>query len=509
MNRWSWLALAALSAAASSPVAAAEDKRLVIFHTNDVHGWVHSKPATWYLANPQRQIGGFAAAANVIKREKGPKLLLDGGDWFQGTPEAAFSSGTVVVESFNALGYDAVVIGNHDFDFGMPQLEALARALRMPVLGSNIYRESDRKRPAYVTPYFIRAVAGVKVGIFGLLTRNMRDLAFEESYAGLTFRREVDEARDMVRALRAEGAQVIVAVTHVGFAEPGMTPFEDDKFLAGEAPGIDVIVGGHTHSRVKTSVHDPRNGTLVTQTGSYLSQLGRIELRLDPSSGKVIGSSSSLVELWIDETGEDPEIKALLAPYQEEADRRLNVVIATATHTLTRSRTGEAPIGGWFTDCLRDWGGTDIALQNHGGIRADLPAGPVTLRRIFEIMPFDNRVATLTLTGVQLRDTLERGVSGAAGMLQVSGVSVSYDPSGDSGRRISEVRVGGRTLRADDRYTVTTSDFLVKRGDGYATLGQGEGTIFSTTLMRDVLTTCAQKSGVIKPPSGGRMRPEN
>lgn len=493
-------------AASAAPSATA---KIAIYHTNDVHGWVGPKEAPWYPSNPKRLIGGAAAAAAALKRERLPKLLLDGGDWFQGTPESAFSGGSVMVDVFNALGYDAVVLGNHDFDYGLPQLEKLARALKMPVLGANVYREGGGGRPDFVAPRVIREVAGVKIGLFGLLTRNMRELAFEEHYAGLTFRREVDEARDQVRALKAEGAQVIVALTHVGIVEPGMQPFEDDKFLAGEVPGIDVIVGGHTHTRLKVAVRDPRNGTLITQTGSYLSQIGRIELEVDPETGKVVSSTSSLVELWLDEVGEDAGLERIVAPFREEADRRMSVVLATATKTLTRSRMGEAAIGGWFADCLRGWTGTDVAVQNHGGIRSDLPAGPVTLRRIFEIMPFDNRVATMSLSGAQLRDTLERGVSGSAGMLQVSGVFVRYKPDAAPGRRISEIRVGGRPLEPEGRYTVTAADFLVKRGDGFATLGQGEGTSFSGTLIRDVLATCARNAGVIDPPSPGRIVAEN
>jgi 5'-nucleotidase / UDP-sugar diphosphatase len=493
----------------AAPVAAADTARLAIYHTNDVHGWIHPKAATWHAPNPKRLIGGFPAAANVLKRERLPRLLLDGGDWFQGTPEAAFSNGKAAIDGFNALRYDAVVIGNHDFDYGQAQLEKLVEDMEMPVLGSNIYRERDGRRPAYITPHLIKEVAGIKIGIFGLTTRNMKDLSFEENYAGLTFRREADEAREMVRKLRAKGAKLIIAVTHVGFIETGMAAFEDDKFIAGEVPGIDVIVGGHTHTRLKAAVREPRHGTIIGQTGSYLSQLGRIELEVERKTGKIVDFSSGLIDLWVDEVGEDERVKKLLTPYKEEADRQLSVVIATATATLTRNRNGEATIGAWFTDCVRDWSGTDVAVQNHGGIRADLPAGPVSLRRIFEIMPFDNRVATLTLTGAQLRETLEHGVSGAAGMLQISGLTVRYNPSAEPGRRVREVRVGSRLLENGERYSVAAADFLVKRGDGYAALGRGEETTFTSMLLRDVLASCAKKAGTISPPASGRLTAEN
>lgn len=489
--------------------ARAETVRIAVYHTNDVHGWIQPKPATWYARDPKRLIGGFAAAARVLQNEKLPRLLLDGGDWFQGTPEAALSSGTAVIDCFNALDYDAVVIGNHDFDYGQPQLESLARRLKATVLGSNIYRTADDKRPDYVTPWLIKDVAGVRVGIFGLITTNMRELSFEESIAGLRFRREADEARDMVRKLKAEGATVIIAVTHVGFMEPGMRVFEDDKFIAGEVEGIDLIVGGHTHSRVTGPVKDPRHGTFLVQAGSYLSQLGLVELAVDRKTGRVVESSGKLIDLWIDEVGEDPAVKELVARYQSEADKSLGVIVATAASTLTRNRNGEAPLGSWFTDCTRAWGRTDVALQNSGGIRSDLPAGPVPIRRMWEIMPFDNHIATLSLTGAQLRDTLERGISGAIAMLQVSGLSLRYRRSAEPGRRLTEVRVNGRSMKDDARYTVTTADFLVQRGDGYAALGQGEGTMLTDVLMRDVLVDCARRAKRIEPPEGGRIIAED
>ncbi|MBI4425246.1 MAG: bifunctional metallophosphatase/5'-nucleotidase [Elusimicrobia bacterium] len=503
-----WLA-GLLLLGAAAPASAGERVRLAIYHTNDVHGWIYPREASWHKADPKRRVGGFAALAELVKRERLPKLLLDGGDWFQGTPEGSYSRGLATAECMNALRYDAVAIGNHDFDFGEEQLRRVIGALRMPALGSNIYREADGRRPEYVTPHLIREVAGVTVGLFGLLTTQMPTLAFEKDYRGLRFRREVDEARDMVRQLKAKGATVIIAVTHIGFLEPGMGAFEDEKFLAAEVPGIDVVVGGHTHSRLHPPVHERRNGTLVAQAGCYLSQAGRIELEIDRETGRVVGSTGTLHELWLDELGEDPAVQAVVARYQDEADRQLRVVVATAADTLSRNRSGEASVGDWLTDCTREWAGTQVAFQNNGGIRADIPAGPVTLRHLFELMPFDNRVATLTLTGAQLRETLEFGVSSASrGALQMSGVKLRYRPRAADGGRLTDVRVGEEKLRDDARYTVATVDFLVQRGDGYAALGRGEGTTVTETLQRDVLGWCAKRRGVLRASPRDRIVPE-
>ena len=500
MKRHFLLALA-FAALAAAPAAGAPDTiRIAVIHTNDVHGWIYARPATWYKADPKRMVGGFAALANFVKAERDPKLLLDGGDWFQGTPEAYFSSGTAMIECMNVLGYDAVELGNHDFDFGLGQLERLARASKAPVLGSNVYQEKDGERPSFITPMLLK-----DVGIFGLLTTNMAGLAFPENYRGLRFRREVDEARDMVRQLKAQGATVIIAVSHMGFMDPKMNPFEDDKFLAGEVPGIDLIVGAHTHTRLSPAVRDPRNGTLITQAGNTLSQVGRAELEVDRATGKVVRSTDALVDLWVDRWGEDPDVEKIARRYKDDADRIMNVVVATAAETIANARAGEEPLGDWMTDCERDWARTDLAFHNHGGIRATIDAGPVTLREIFDAMPFDNRMATLTLTGAQVRATFEQGVSGKAGMMQVSGASMRYKPDAERGKRVQAVLVGGKPVKDDALYTVATTDFLVHRGDGYNELGHGRDMKVTPTLLRDVLIGCARREGTLRPGLGGRI----
>ena len=381
------------------PSQSADTVRIAVIHTNDVHGWLYARPAGPDRPRPDRMIGGYAALSNLVKREKLPKLLLDAGDWFLGTPEAYISKGQASIDCMNALGYDAVELGNHEYDFGQAQLERLAGALKMPVLGSNVHLGDGPDRPRYVTPFLIKEVAGVKVGIFGLATRTVGARSFEDNVRGLRFRREADEARDMVRQLRAQGATVIIAVSHIGFLEPGFPVFEDDKFLAGEVPGIDLIVGGHTHTRLSPAVRDPRNGTLITQAGVNLTQAGRAELEIDRATGKVVRSTDALVDLWVDELGEDPAILTLVRRYQDEAERAMSVAVATAAEALSHARSGPEPVGDWMADCERDWGHTDLAFQNRSGIRAGIPAGPVTLRRIYEAMPYDNHMATLTLTG--------------------------------------------------------------------------------------------------------------
>jgi 2',3'-cyclic-nucleotide 2'-phosphodiesterase (5'-nucleotidase family) len=486
-------------------LAAAENIRLTVYETNDIHGWIMARPASWNKEDPKRMAGGFAALANVLKQEQGPKLVLDAGDWFQGTPEGSVSRGKTLVPLLNAVGYDAVEIGNHEFDNGEKELKGLISQLKMPVLAANLYDAKTHQRVAWAKPWIIKDVAGVKVGIFGLLTTKMHQLAFADNIKGLYFRREADEAKDAVKALKEAGATVIIAVTHVGFEAPQYGKFEGDQTIASEVPGIDLIVGGHTHTRVTDPPHDPKNGTLITQAGTGLTQVGKAVLEIDPATKKVVSSKGELETLWIDKTGEDADVLALVHGDQAEVSKAFDVVIGTAAEALMRDPAGEGAMGDWMTDCERHFGRADISLLNGGGIRADLPAGPVTLRSIYNIMPFDNYAVQLVLTGKQVQQTLDYGAAMNKEMVQTSGVSFSYARHKPDGQRVSKILVGGKPLNPDAKYTLETIDFLIKGGDGYTALAQARRQEPSQTLLRDVLRGCVEKEGLVKAPPSGRM----
>ncbi|MFI5346895.1 MAG: bifunctional metallophosphatase/5'-nucleotidase [Elusimicrobiota bacterium] len=499
------LSAAALAFALSAPLAAfAADApgalTVTIYHTNDVHGWIMARPDK---NEPARAVGGAAALKALIAKDAGPKLVLDAGDWWQGTPEGTISKGEAVADVFNAVGYDAVEIGNHEFDSGADSLRALIGKLNMPVLAANIYG-SDGKHVAWAKQRIIRDVAGVKFGIFGLLTTKMNRLAFPKNIAGLTFRNESDEARDQVAALKREGADVIIALTHVGYEEPDKPRFAGDQTIAREVPGIDLIVGGHSHTPLKTAWRDPRHGTLVVQAGSYLTRAGRTTLRIDPKTRRVTGSSDELLDLR-PEAGEDPAVKAVVAKREAEVGEVFKTVIATATAPLDRALGGgESGLGSWMADCYKDWAGADASFQNGGGIRSDIPAGPVTLRQLFNVMPFDNWIVKLKMPGARVRSALDHGV-GSPRLVQIGGMTAEFRRRNPRHERLGAVTVGGAALDDARTYTVATLDFLVEGGDGYAEFGAA-GQEPTGVLARDVLRSCAEKQKFIAPPAPGRLK---
>lgn len=479
--------------------------RLVVYHTNDVHGWILPREAFFHKPDPKRLIGGCAVLGGVLANGEPKDLLLDAGDWWQGTPEGGLTEGRAPVECFNMLGYDAAVVGNHEFDNGQERVRKLVQLAHFPVLGANVYDKKTGRRVPWLVPYVLKEVRGVKVGIFGLLTSSMKHLAFPRHIQGLRFRDEVEEARGILQELRAMGAQVVIALTHVGFEGKGER-FRGDKHLASHVPGIDLIVGGHTHTPVDPPYRDPRNGTLVVQAGSTLSRVGKVVLVFDRRRGVVVHSEGRLVDLWLDRFGEAPEVKSTMARFEREVGRKLDIVISTASAPLPRARKEESPLGNWMTDCLRTQAAVDVAFQNSGGIRTHLPAGPVTLRHLYQVMPFDNYLVTLKLTGRQVRQVLEHGVSGDQGIMQVSGLRFTYSPRAPRGERVRKVAIGGRPLQGDRLYSVATNDFLVDGGDGYQVLSQGRSPKNSERLIREVLGSCARRHSPIEPPALGRIR---
>ncbi|MFA6316737.1 MAG: bifunctional UDP-sugar hydrolase/5'-nucleotidase [Elusimicrobiota bacterium] len=483
----------------------AENIRITVWHTNDVHGWIMPREATFNQADPKRMVGGAAVLAKVLEKDKGHRLLLDAGDWFQGTPEGTLTKGKSSVEVYNAMGYDALVPGNHEFDYGVDNLKSLVKGLKAPVLGCNAFDAKTGKRVDFLKPYVIKEVAGVKIGIFGILTTNMPRLVLPRHIQGLEFRREVDEAKKAVEALKKEGATVIIALSHVGFETPDRPPFEGDQTIAASVPGIDLIVGGHSHTFLREALRDATHGTLIVQAGANMSIVGRTQLEVDGKTKKVIKSEDKLMDLWVDEFSVDPKIAGVVAKYSDEVGKTLDVAVATAATAIPHARTmDESPMGDWMTDCARDWTKTQISFQNPGGIRAGIAQGPVTLRNIFSVMPFENTLVSMTMTGSQVRDVLERGAWGK-GFMQVSGMKVVYDPSKPKGERLVSAFVGDEPMGPQGSYSVSTVDFLAEGGDGYDVFKAVEKKDYTYKLLRDVLEWCARKQGTMTAPVPGRI----
>ncbi len=480
------------AAGARPPVA------LTILHVNDTHG--HILPGIVKTVDPERPVGGAAWLAQMIEdeRAKNPKgtLLLSGGDMFQGTPISNVFRGEPVTEIMNALAFDAMAVGNHEFDWGLDTLRKLRTAARTPWLAANIVDGQGKGLPG-VKPLVIAERKGIRIAVIGITTPETAWTTNPRNVAGLTFREPKDVLPGMIRQVRAEGARLVVVLSHCGL--------DADRKMAGEVQGIDVIVGGHSH----TAVMDPVvvGKTVIVQAGCYGQYLGVLELQVDPETGRIKGFTEKN-ELKVVHSGPkdafDPAIAAIAASYDDRIRDRFAAVVGATEVDLTRNYRGESNLGNLVADAMRDAAGADVALMNSGGIRTDIPRGAITLELLYTLLPFDNILVSMDLTGRQLLRTLEESARGLHGILQVSGLRVMADRTRPPGRRIVGVEIGGRPLAAEKTYRVVTNDFLAAGGDEYTVFREGKNIRYGDDL-RDVATAYLKKHFPVRPRVEGRI----
>ncbi len=291
----------ALAALIGVPVMkAAEEEMITILHTNDIHGHIDAWQG-WEGELTGKTIGGMDRLATAIKQVRSEEdanvLLLDAGDAIGDTMIANETRGEAVLRLMNALGYDAMTIGNHEPDFTSARLRELSAVARFPILAANVRHQKSGE--LFTKPYLIREIGGVKVGVIGLAYPNTSLTTAEKNVAELEFRDIPAVAREFVPQMRKEGAEIVIALTHYGLGA--------DLKLAQSVPGIDVIVGGHSHNRVEPAIKEGE--TLIVQAGAHGSDLGRLDLKI--AHGKIVSSESNLILLDHAKIPSDPEMAKL------------------------------------------------------------------------------------------------------------------------------------------------------------------------------------------------------
>ncbi len=483
--------------------------RLSFLHMTDFHGAL--LPGQKDRASG-RDVGGAAVLAAWIARERARNaegtLLLDGGDWMQGTPISNLRFGRPVVAFMNRIGTDAAAIGNHEFDWTADTLWARMREARFAPLGANWIDRETGKRLAGVAPWTVIERRGLGVGVIGLLTSNTPQVTMPQNVARYAFPEPADAANALMDSARTGGANVIVLVGHLPGRQDSTGKVTGEIAEAARGTrGEDAVFGGHSHNRVSGIV----DGTPVLVSGAHGTVLGRVDLVVDRRSMKVVPEETrrALLTTFADEVRPDKAIASFVDSVNADILPITSRVLGEATKTLTRSRENDSPLGSWIADVMRQAVGADFAFQNPGGIRTELEAGPVTVGDVYEVMPFDNQIATVHLTGAQVHEVLENGV-GPNTCVQVSGLSFSFDPNRPRGERVLDVTLpGGGRLVPGKTYFVATNDFMAQGGDGFRVFAEGKDLKNSGILVREVMEkdverlTAAKKR--LEPPAGGRI----
>jgi 5'-nucleotidase len=523
-------------------VAAPPSVTLSIVGTNDVHGGIVERNASGGLA----LFGGYVENLRAARaRDGGAVLLIDAGDMFQGTLESNLNEGAVVVSAYNALGYLATAIGNHEFDFGpvgprstpaSPEedprgaLKARASEAHFPFLAANLIDTATGRMVDWpnVRASVTADVVGVKVGIVGLLTAETFSTTIASNTHGLRIAPLAPTLESEARRLRAAGASVVILTAHAGgrcrtLDSPTDLSSCDQNAeiftLARSLPAglVDAIVAGHTHAGVAQDV----NGVPIVESFSTGLSFGRIDLAIDRASGRVTAHQTFRPQNICAQ--EDPRthrcdpsappaayegakvvpdaaIARVLEPaieaVRELKARPTGIVLDTP---IRRSGEIESPLGNLFADAYRQSvPGADVAINNtDGGLRADLPAGALTYGSLFEVMPFDNKLVALHLTGAELRRLIRAQIDRGTRVFGLSGARVLVQCSGAS-LVVTILRPGGAAIRDDDHLVVVTTDFLAMAGDAVFTPvipAKGFTLPDDAPLARDVVAAWLERHG--------------
>ncbi|MGD0836244.1 MAG: 5'-nucleotidase C-terminal domain-containing protein [Polyangia bacterium] len=469
---------------------------LSIVGTSDLHGHLAALP--WF--------SGYLRNLRAARRE-GAVIVLDAGDMFQGTLESNLFEGAPVVDAYNAMGYSAAAIGNHEFDFGPvgpapspaepgddPQgaLKARARQAHFPFLAANVVVHGSHRALPWrnVHPSTMISSDGIKVGIVGVVTRSAATSTLPANVAGLDFLPLAPSIARESRRLRAHGAKVVVAVAHEGgacasFTNPDALDSCDANSeifaVALRLPkgSVDVIVAGHTHQGIAHRVA----GIPVIESYANGRAFGRVDLTVERATGKVVASaltapheicpSNRLDDCqpgkYLDRPVEmDQQLAALLAPALAAAHRkgeeRLGIEVA---RPIPQKRSEESALGDLLTDLMRaEIPGSDLAILNGGYMRTGLAAGELTYGELYEAIPFDNAFATARIPAGELRVRLARSLENSGSLVSLSGLKVRARCQGKA-VEVTLSRADGSPIPDDAVLKLVTTDFLATGGDGF------------------------------------------
>lgn len=486
--------LLTLLALGLASIGIAQDFSLTVIHNNDVHANVEARRIR------DASYGGYARMATAVfrMREKAVNpIVLSGGDVFQGTLYFNVYQGLVDLAAMNYIGFDAMAVGNHEFDRGPKVFAEFARLARFPVLAANLDVSEDPDLKNLIKPSTILEIGGEKVGVVGAITPELPTISSPGPHVKMkpyfeSIQQEVDK-------LAARGVNKVILVSHSGY--------ELEQEVAANVRGIDVIVGGHSHTPLgqqpspnlpagrgpyPTVVKDPNGDTvLVLQAYQWGLVLGNIRVDFD-EAGRVVGWSDTPPIALDAGFPDDPVMAAMIAAYRKPIEALASEVIGTTELGVSRGSFGEeSPMGNVIADSQLEYCkslGAVAAFMNNGGIRSALEKGEITYGAAIAVQPFNNTLVVVDLTGDEIKQILEWGVrdlpEGSGGMIHMSrGSSYVVDLSRPAGNRVVEIRISGELLDSAKTYRIVANSFLASGGDGHEVLKNAKGSRVDTGFL--------------------------
>ncbi len=510
-----WLVASLLAACAAPTQRQAHERpegvvRLVVLHTNDIHGQVLPRKATWIDRQAPPLIGGLPRVAgyvNQVRRElegsDSELLVLEGGDWYQGTPEGGLERGLPFVQALAAVDFDALAIGNHEFDHSQENLLRLLDATDERAVCANLRDPATGERVPWIEPWRIVERGGLRIAVVGLITPETPSISHSDTHK-LLFVEPAAELATVKKELEGR-CDLILPLAHMGVEEALAT--------AKAHPDLPLIVTGHSHTYLKEGRRD--GAGLVVQTGAKASAVGRVELEIDGPTATVTSIRAQLIDLLSEPDARDRNqlVEAKCAELVARAETDMKRVVGELAAPL---KAGRGPLstvaGNWVADLVRARVGAEVGIHNRGGTRAEIDAGPVTVREIFEMLPFDNDVVLLEVRGSDLESVVRGAIEGTVHSgLDYSGLSVLVRSRVEDGvTRLSYVRteIAGQPLDAERLYRVAVNSFLAGGGDGFKELAGSRRISQDPVLLRDLAEVAFASAERITPPTDARILEE-
>ncbi len=500
--------------------AAQADYTLNILHTNDFHARfepINKYNSTCASADNEAGecFGGSARLATAIEeaRADAPNpVLFDGGDQFQGTLFYNYYKGKLAAEMMNRLGYDAMTVGNHEFDDGPEVLRGFMDAVEFPVLMSN----ADTSREPLLVDVIQKSTVierdGEKIGLIGLTPQNTDELA--SPGPNIIFTPPADAVQHEVDKLTEQGVNKIIVLSHSGYGV--------DQSVAENTTGVDVIVGGHTNTYLANDDPDAAGPyptmvgqTAIVQAYAYGKFLGRLDVVFN-DAGEIVSATGN--PLIMDAgVAENNAIVSRITEAAKPLQEMRNKVVAEAAEPIggqdNTCREAECPIGNAVAEAMLSRvadQGVQVALMNGGGLRAAIDVGEITMGEVLTVLPFQNTLSTFRIDGATLKAALENGVSqfeeGAGRFPQVAGMTFVFDPTAEVGSRITDVTVGGEPLDPGSDYLAVSNDYLRNGGDGYSMLRDAADAYDFGPDVAEVLAEYLAQNSPFTPKTDGRIR---
>lgn len=470
----------------------AAEKEITILTINDYHG---------SLAPAGSNVGA-AKLVDAIKTEKAKNpegtIIVSAGDNYQGSAMSNMLYGEPVSEVLKEMGLELSAVGNHEFDWGIDKIIKWAEDGELTFVVTNIYDIRTNEPVDWAEPFVIIEKMGIKVGFIGLATPETAYKTLKANVVNYEFRDPMEVITEWVPKVKDAGADIIIALTHLGSFQDKEGNITGEAATISEVDGVDAVISGHTHQRVSGLV----NGKPLVQAYKNGRSIGKITFVFDENN-KLVSAEPFLDNIYKrpDTLKDDANTLAIYMKYEEELGPVLGKVLGKTTVDLDHDRyAGPSLLGEWACDIMRDKAGVQIAMTNGGGLRTDIPAGEITAGILYEVMPFDNTLYTMKLSGADVKSNIEHGIMNEdIGWIQISGVKVTYNPDAEAGNRItSMILEDGTVVEMDKYYTVVTNDFMFTGGDKYNFENSKDG-LDTFIPIRDALMDAVEKAGVISP----------